>query len=282
MIFKLRERKSDTLGILVFAFFLIISLNSACQTSSNANNGNEEVEEEWVDLRVLSYNIFHGEKTNGDIDMDVFADIISDHEPDLVALQEVDSGVARSNYLDITEELSERTGLDGYFIKFRDYKEGEYGVAILSKYPVEDIDNIAAYSTSVYRKLPFAKVEISEDQFVYFNSSHLSTDDNERQEQTKQLAEYYNDKLDNAPLIIAGDLNAEPDSPEMEVLLEHFEISDKELRNTFSTRSGMRKKIDFVLHPAKENWEVKETKVTCRVDASDHCALLSVLKYRLN
>lgn len=280
MIVKLCEY-STVNSTLRFALFFIF-LPIACQSSSNVGSDKNNEIEEWVDIRILSYNIFHGEKTNGEIDMDVFASIISEHDPDLVALQEVDKGVSRSNYLDITQELSERTGLNGYFIKHRDYREGEYGQAILSKYPIENIDIKGSYSTSTYIKLPFAKVNITDDKFIHFNTSHLSTDYNDRSEQTKQLANYYNEELNQGPLIIAGDLNAEPESSEMDILLEQFEMSDQRVRNTFSTRSGMRKKIDYVLYPNNGNWEVQETMVTCRKDASDHCALLAVLRYSLN
>lgn len=273
----------NKLNILVSPILLLMAITLGCSKESGPDEPTvPPEEEEYYTLRVLTYNIYHGETTNGDIDMDMFAEIISSVSPDLVALQEVDKNVPRSDYLDITNELSERTGLNGYFFKFRDYKGGEYGAAILSKFPVVDEDVVQGYHrTGAPRVLPFVKVEIDDGVYVYFNSSHLSTTMEEGGKQTQQLSDYYNNTINKAPLLIAGDLNLEPDSHEMEVLLnDDFSVSDTELLNTFSTRTGMRKKIDYVLYPNNENWEVISTERICRVDASDHCAFLSVLRFK--
>ena len=56
-----------------------------------------------------------------------------------------------------------------------------------------------------------------------------------------------------APLIVSGDLNTEPDSEEMQVLLEKFSIADTTLSHTFSTRTGPVKKIDYILYPSNDN-----------------------------
>ena len=72
-----------------------------------------------ITLRILTYNIYHGETTDGRVDMDLFASIINEVKPDLVALQEVDKNAKRTGVIDITEELSKRTGLKGYFVKHR-------------------------------------------------------------------------------------------------------------------------------------------------------------------
>lgn len=236
----------------------------------------------YVTLRVLTYNIYHGETSAGNIDMDLFGEIIDEQKPDIVALQEVDKNTARTGRIDITSELAIRTGLKGYFVKHRDFQGGEYGNAILSRFPVERIDVIDGYRTSSNPiTFPFAKIEISKGIYIFFSSTHLSTNLEMRTEQTKQLVKYYTDSTNKAPTLICGDLNAEPDAPELSILFEKFDISDKEYNNTFSTRSGLRKKIDYILHPKDFNWEVIETRVICREDASDHCALLAVIKYNI-
>ncbi len=62
---------------------------------------------------------------------------IVNSQADVVALQEVDRGAARSEHVDMPERLSYMTDLPyHYFIKIRDFQGGEYGTAILSRYPV--------------------------------------------------------------------------------------------------------------------------------------------------
>ena len=55
----------------------------------------------------------------------------------VVALQEVDQGAARSERVDMPTRLSAMSGLPyQYFIKIRDFQGGAYGTAILSGYPI--------------------------------------------------------------------------------------------------------------------------------------------------
>lgn len=272
------------------SFFLTLFMLTFIMTGNSCSSESESQEEEIIPpveedkeftIRVLTYNIFHGETTNGSINMDLFAEIINKQNPDLVALQEVDKGVERSGRIDITQELSDRTGMEGHFFKFRNFQGGDYGNAILSKLPVVESDYITGYKEGAYGVvIPFAKIQLDDDTHIFFNSSHLSTVFEERETHTRQLAAYYETELNKAPLIIAGDLNATPESPEMEILFKSFVESDSTLSNTFSTRTGMRSKIDYILYPKNDNWEVIETKRICRVDASDHCAFLSVLRFK--
>ena len=44
-------------------------------------------------IRVMTYNIHHGEGVDGNVDIDRIAKVIRDANADIVALQEVDRGV---------------------------------------------------------------------------------------------------------------------------------------------------------------------------------------------
>ena len=230
-------------------------------------------------LRILTYNIYHGETTDGRIDMDIFASIINEMKPDLVALQEVDKNAQRTGVIDITKELGDRTGLKGYFVKHRDFQGGEYGNAILSRFPVVDIDVLAGYKSGENGiTIPFTRIRLAKETGIVFNCTHLSTKLEDRARQARQLLNYYLSS-DREPMIITGDLNAEPHHDEIKLLLEEFAEADTSFENTFSTRSGLVKKIDYILYPRNDRWKVVETKVICRGDASDHCAFFAVLQY---
>lgn len=248
----------------------------------DVNPEEEPVEEEAkkYTIRVMAYNIFHGQTTLGTIDMDMFGQIIKDENPDLVSLQEVDKGVTRSGGIDETAELSARTGLTGYFAKARNFQGGDYGVAILSKLPVEEFRNVLAYKTGTYgTTYAYAKIKLDDDTYIWFNSSHFSTDLAERIVHVQESVNYYKTVLKSEPLIISGDLNAQLPDTEMQLLQEDFAESDVTLANTFSTRSGMRSKIDFIMYPKTGNWKVLSFKRICRPDASDHCAIFAELEY---
>jgi len=61
-------------------------------------------------LRLLTYNIRHAENEAGQINVKALADFILKQDPDVVALQEVDSVCGRSNKLDIAAELARPGG----------------------------------------------------------------------------------------------------------------------------------------------------------------------------
>ena len=57
-------------------------------------------------LRVLTYNIHHGEGADGRVDLARLAGVVTSVHPDLVALQEVDEGTERASGVDELAELA--------------------------------------------------------------------------------------------------------------------------------------------------------------------------------
>src|SRR5580704_11939398 len=87
-------------------------------------------------FRVLTYNIHHGEGTDGRVDLSRLAGVMKSVQPDFVALQEVDRGTERSGGVDQLAELERLTNMHAEFGKAMDYSGGGYGVAVLSRWPL--------------------------------------------------------------------------------------------------------------------------------------------------
>lgn len=88
-----------------------------------------------LDLRVGSYNLADGRDVGHDLS--VLGTDISNAGLDVVGLQEVDQFLSRSGKQDFMKGLSAASGLPYYaFFKGFDYDGGEYGVGILSRYPI--------------------------------------------------------------------------------------------------------------------------------------------------
>ncbi len=87
-----------------------------------------------------SFNICSAHWREGhytDQNLSLIADKIRESGVDVCALQEVDRGAARSDGVDMPARLSDMSGLHHhYFIKIRDFQGGEYGTAILSRFPI--------------------------------------------------------------------------------------------------------------------------------------------------
>src|SRR5215510_3662528 len=92
-------------------------------------------------LRVMTYNIHVGVGMDKKLDLQRIADVINKEKPDLVGLQEVDRGVKRTEGKDEISELAAMTKMDYAFAHNLDYQGGMYGVAILSRYLIKNIDH---------------------------------------------------------------------------------------------------------------------------------------------
>ena len=92
-------------------------------------------------VRVLTYNIHHGEGRDGELDLPRLGRVITSVQPDLVALQEVDVGTSRVGGVDQLAELARLTGMHAQFGKAMDYMGGGYGVAVLSRWSLESTEN---------------------------------------------------------------------------------------------------------------------------------------------
>ncbi len=225
-------------------------------------------------LRVLTYNIHHGEGTDRKFDLERLAKIIKATEPDVVALQEVDRNTRRASGVDQAVELGKLTGMHAQFGKAMDYSGGEYGEAILSRHKPTNV-NVHALPHGPGRE-PRAAIAVTlaardgfpELVFIGTHLCHQSNDD--RVAQTKKINEAY-PPGSKVVAILAGDLNARTDSPPM-----------REFGKQWSDTMPKRNKIDYVLVRPADPWRVVETKIIPEPVASDHDPVLVVLEWRGN
>ena len=88
------------------------------------------------EFRMMTYNIYGGRLANGT----KIGQSIKRYKPDFIALQEVDRYTNRSNLRDIAKDIADEMGYNYYYFqKSRDYDSGEFGIAYVSKYPVEKV-----------------------------------------------------------------------------------------------------------------------------------------------
>lgn len=201
-------------------------------------------------IRVLSFNILHGATTQGTYDLDYIAKVISDTKPDLVALQEVDFKTDRTDKRDIATELALRTKMVSIFARAMDYNNGEYGVALLSKFSFSETANHALPSTPDYepRTLATASSVLPFGDSIRLFGTHLDYhgDNQDRMAQVKVI----NALLDGQtiPSILAGDLNDVPGSTPITVLESRWSATydPNNIEHTFHS-DAPEKKIDYVM-----------------------------------
>ncbi|MBA3394867.1 MAG: endonuclease/exonuclease/phosphatase family protein [Deltaproteobacteria bacterium] len=87
-------------------------------------------------LRIMTYNIRSGRGLDNRVDLDRIADVIGAFEPDIVALQEVDVGRARSGSVDQASYLARRLAMTASFAPCIVRGDDRYGIATLTRLPV--------------------------------------------------------------------------------------------------------------------------------------------------
>jgi endonuclease/exonuclease/phosphatase family metal-dependent hydrolase len=165
-------------------------------------------------MRVLVYNIHAGTDAKRVNNLERVAALIETHRPDVVLLQEVDRNTTRSGNVDQLAMLMRLTRMHGVFGKSLDFQGGEYGIAILSRWPVGAHETVPLHIDP--RVALFADLQ-TPDGVITVANTHLDAsreDTWRRQEVTELLAAMKR----RPPLLIGGDFNATPDSAIIETL----------------------------------------------------------------
>lgn len=88
-------------------------------------------------FRLLTYNIHRAIGTDRRFSPTRIADVIRHYDPDIALLQEVDRGVPRSDKLDLAATLANHLKYPHRAVGMNVYlKQGRYGNATLSRYPI--------------------------------------------------------------------------------------------------------------------------------------------------
>lgn len=248
-----------------------------------------EQEASWLPIRVLSYNIHHGEGIDSQLDLERIARTIASVEPDLVMLQEVDRNTGRSKQVDQSAELARLTKMHVVFGENIVHDGGQYGNAILSRFPIRRHQNhpLPNLTNGEQRGLLEAEVQLpahakqpSIQSTLLVFGTHL---DHRRDDQERLAsAKFINARIVQSPgiaSILAGDLNDTPDSPTLSELEKHWVRSNELISPTIPVSEPTRQ-IDYVMLDSTNRWRVVETKVLDEAVASDHRAIFAVFELR--
>jgi endonuclease/exonuclease/phosphatase family metal-dependent hydrolase len=178
-----------------------------------------------VTLRVMSYNIHHGEGLDGKVDLLRIAQLIQEQGADIVGLQEVDKGVERTQRRDLPAELAALTGMTCVFSNNYYHQGGEYCNAVLTKFPVKRWTNLhyKMLRPGEQRGILQLVLDVRGRELVFLNT-HIDyrPDDSERWSNTaeiEELARHYAGK----PILMVGDFNDTPESRVCRRIAETFE-----------------------------------------------------------
>jgi endonuclease/exonuclease/phosphatase family metal-dependent hydrolase len=243
-----------------------------------------ETPADGVELTVLTYNIHHGEGTDGVFDLERLAAVIRDSGADLVALQEVDVRTQRASGVDQAAELARLTGMEVRFGEAIPYSGGSYGDAVLSSLPIqaEAVWKLPAEPNHEERVAVGVMVELANGARIRFISTHLdhTRDPSDRVRQAQSIMEQaFPPGKQAPPTLLLGDMNAEPGSAPMKVFEELFTSAAPDGVLSYPSDRPERA-IDWVLFTPAGAWEVVEVHALDEPVASDHAPVRAVLRYK--
>ncbi len=230
-------------------------------------------------LRVLSYNIHHAEGVDAKIDVERIAKVIQGAAPDIAAIQEVDQGTQRTGRVDMPSELARLTGLSRAFARNIDFEGGGYGTLVLARLPIKgnELHRLPSHYAGEQRGVQVLELGEGDDTII-FCSTHLDyrPEDHERLASVEKInaaVAAFGDK----PMLLAGDLNAYPESKVLDELAHDWKRANAEALATYPSERPERQ-IDYVLVRPAARWKTVEVRVLDEPVASDHRPLLVVLE----
>jgi endonuclease/exonuclease/phosphatase family metal-dependent hydrolase len=170
---------------------------------------------ESMQLRVMSFNIHGGRPPKGPPNLEAIAQVIREHRPDLVGLQEISGFLPSTKLSNQPRELSKLVGMEVAFGPSLGIGPIGFGNAILSRQKAVDVRLIRLPMTFERNALePRTALEVKlvlEGRTLRFVTTHLGLTPNQRLRQASALISH----LSTDPTIVTGDLNALSGAPEI-------------------------------------------------------------------
>ena len=223
-------------------------------------------------LKVMTYNIRNGNGMDEVCSYERIADVILKQNPDVVAIQELDSMTKRSNQTYVLGEVAKLTRMKDLYGPAINYNGGKYGVGILSKKHPLKVSQHPLPGRDEKRTILIAEFED-----YIFSCTHLALTEDDR-----NLSLAIIDSIaasQNKPFIIAGDMNAEPGSDFVKGLQKNYHIFNNLKQPTWPA-SEPKEMIDYIAvwKDRSEGYANVHTWVVDEPLASDHRPIMSKIR----
>lgn len=177
----------------------------------------ESVSPSGAPVRVMTYNLHNGVNPYGQLDLEAIAQAIEAQDPDVIALQEVSRGWIVNGSADMLQWLSQRLEMPYVW----GTTEGlTWGNAVLSRYPITSSETHALPTEDLLLERGFILAQIDSGtanplNVINTHYHHIEADSALRVPQSQAILDFW---AGRPFTLIMGDLNAEPDTPEMTMI----------------------------------------------------------------
>lgn len=225
-------------------------------------------------IKVMTYNIHRGINKDNELNLDGIVDTIKSSGAEIIALQEVERFSVRTKFQDQIGYIADKLSMRYVYGKSVNILNGQFGNAILSKYPIEEYQVRELPSERENRTLLSAKLNVLGNRISIYNT-HLGLKQSERDKQIKEIVRITGD--DNN-FILAGDFNEKVDKlgAITKKLRDCASYENNESKVTFENE-GLSERIDYIF--ASKGFDIKGYDVP-KSDASDHYPAVSIIKFK--
>lgn len=225
-------------------------------------------------LTAMTYNIHSAFDIHGRQDPEAIARVIEQSQADVVAVQEISRGWLINGSTDLVFWLSRRLGMT---VIFQGTSDPVWGNAVFSRLPIQDWgqDSLTRDSALIGRGYLWVRLQAGDADPLLVLATHLHQVESEgalRERQARQLLGFW----ENQPrTLLLGDLNAQPDSPEIRLieragLVSSWAEAGRGPAETYPAGEPDRK-IDWIFHTPDLTAASAEVIST---QASDHRPLI--------
>ncbi|MEG2087883.1 MAG: endonuclease/exonuclease/phosphatase family protein [Angelakisella sp.] len=201
-------------------------------------------------LKLMTYNIKSGAGMDGVRDIARTAEVVRQAAPDILVLNEVDNKTLRSLHKNQAQEIGDATGCYSVFGKSCEYSGGDYGNALVTRFPILSSEvRIMPKSPGVKgepRSALICRLDVR-GQEVTVIGTHFGLSYEERKPEANYLAGLI-EELDT-PVILMGDLNEDSIAPELKALHKVMNdsaiLAGQEALRTFDSKQPTAR-IDFI------------------------------------
>lgn len=198
-------------------------------------------------MRVMTYNIRGGWGMDGQWSTERIAEVVLEQAPDILCLQEVHQRLPQSRFVDQPGRLQKALGLPVVFQANLRLGVGAYGLALVSRYPVNSVQNHLLPSTREQRGALQVNLTTPTGLLTVF-CTHWGLNGAERERQGARLAELVDAVA--GPVLVCGDFNEGPEAAGISALRSRADLADADAdlnRLTYPADTPAAR-IDYVLY----------------------------------